>query len=122
MLDTDALTNSGVGLVGFNIIQATITGYEGRDLLTILDKLDTDALTNSGVGLFGLNTNLLKDNSLGMTGTSERIGLPSGSKVGLFVIFISPSLGTSVILVLPCGTDSLRLTHFDGLSLNPAQQ
>merc|ERR1711881_609509 len=56
-------------------VETTILGYEGRDLLAVLDQLHTDALTDGRVRLLGLNTDLLENDSLGVRGSSEGIGL-----------------------------------------------
>lgn len=39
---------------------------ESGDLLAVLDELNTDTLANGRVGLLGLNTDLLKDDTLGV--------------------------------------------------------
>lgn len=99
-------------VVFFNVVETTISGYESRNLLSILDELNPDTLSNGRVGLLGFYSNLFQDDSLGMRSTSERIGLPSGSKVSLLVVLIVPSLFSSMILELPCNTKSLRFSHF----------
>ena len=43
-------------VVLFNVVETTVTGYEGCDLLTVLDKLNTDALSDGRVRLLSLNT------------------------------------------------------------------
>jgi hypothetical protein len=71
-LETDArnislglalLTESGhehLVILG-EVVEATVPGYEGCDLLAILLEHDSDSLSNGGVGLFGLDTDLLDD-------------------------------------------------------------
>ena len=73
-------------------VQATVLGDEGGDLLGILDQLNPNALPDSRVGLLGLDTDLLKDDALGMRGSAEGIGLPPGAQVSFFVVLIGPNL------------------------------
>lgn len=47
-------------VVFFNVVQATVPGYERRDLLAVLNKLNPDALADGRVGLFGFNTTVMK--------------------------------------------------------------
>jgi hypothetical protein len=77
-------------------VQATISGDESSDLLGVLDELHSHALSNGRVGLFGLNTDLLEDNTLSHTSTSEGVGLSGGDGVSLVPFLLSPSLGSSV--------------------------
>lgn len=43
-------------VIFFNVIEATVPGYEGRDLLSVFDKLHTHTLADGRVGLFGFDT------------------------------------------------------------------
>lgn len=90
--------------------EATVTGDESGDLLSVLDELDTDALADSRVRLLGLNTELLKDDSLGVGGSREGVGLPDRSKVSLLVFLVGPTLLTATVLQLAGSADSSRLT------------
>ena len=71
-----------------DIVEATIAGDEGGDLLAVLDELNTDALTDSGVGLLGLDANLLEHDALGHGGSTHGVGLHGGDGVGLAVLLI----------------------------------
>lgn len=90
--------------------EATVTGDESGDLLSVLDELNTDALADSRVRLLGLNTELLKDDSLGVGGSREGVGLPDRSKVSLLVFLVGPTLLTATVLQLAGSADSSRLT------------
>ena len=94
-----------------DVVEATIAGDEGSDLLAVLDELNTDALTDGGVGLLGLDADLLEHNALGHGGATHGVGLHGGDGVGLAVLLISPSLGAPVSSELTTGVDSLRLAH-----------
>ena len=63
-------------------------GYEGGDLLSILDQLNTHTLADGGIWLLGLNTDFLKDNPFGMRGSSSRGCLVDVAQGTLFVCFI----------------------------------
>ena len=91
--------------------EATVTGDESGDLLSVLDELNTDALADSRVRLLGLNTELLKHDSLGVGGSREGVGLPDRSKVGLLVFLVGPTLLTATVLQLAGSADSSRLTN-----------
>jgi len=94
-------------------VQATVLGDEGGDLLGILDQLNPHALPDGRVRLLGLDTDLLKDDALGVRGSTEGIGLPPGAQVSFFVVLIGPNLVPSVGDVLTSGLDSRWLTHFE---------
>jgi hypothetical protein len=68
---------------------------ESSDLLAVLDELNLDTLSDSGVGLLGLNTDLLKDDTLGVRSTTERRRLVSGTEETLFVVQIGPAVLTT---------------------------
>lgn len=57
---------------------------------------------------------LLKNDSLGVGSTSEGVGLPSGSEMGLLVVLVVPPLITAVVAQLARRTDSHRLSHVCG--------
>merc|ERR1719365_99474 len=79
-------------IVLLNKVETTVIGDESSDLLSILDKLNSDTLSDSRVRLLSLYTNLLKNNSLSVGSSSERIGLISCSQICLLVILISPTV------------------------------
>lgn len=66
-------------VVLLDVVQATVVGHEGGDLLAVLDQLHTHALANSRVGLFGFDANLLENDALSVGSTTERVGLPAGA-------------------------------------------
>ena len=50
---------------------------------------------------------LFKNDTLGVRSTSEGIGLPAGSQMGLFVVQIGPSLNTTILDVFSGGSDDM---------------
>jgi len=100
-----------------NEVQATVVGDESSDLLAVLNKLDLDTLADSGVGLLGLNTDLLKDDTLGVGGTTEGGGLVGGSEEALLEVQVGPASFTALVAQLAGGVQSTRLslTHIGGI-------
>lgn len=90
---------------------------ESGNLLAVLDELDLDTLANSGVGLLGLNTDLLKNDTLGVGGTSEGRGLVGSTEEALLVVQIGPAVLATGGRELAGGvqTTGLSLTHLVGL-------
>lgn len=117
-------------IVFLNESQTTIIRHESSDLLAILDELYTDALANGRVRLLSFDApverramsyvevdsfnieflHFFQYNSLGMGGTSKRVGLPASSKMGLFVFLIMPSLLTTVVHVFASSAQSSWFT------------
>lgn len=88
-------------VVLLNVVQATVTGHEGGDLLAVLDELHPHALADGRVRLLGLDADLLQDDSLGVGSTSEGISLPSGAQMSLLVVLVGPTLVATVVHMLP---------------------
>ena len=80
---------------------------ESGDLLAVLDELDTDTLANGRVGLLGLDTDLLKDDALGVRRTTKGRGLVGGTEKTLLVVEIGPATLTAGVLE----TSWLSFTH-----------
>lgn len=55
---------------------------------THLDELDTDTLANGGVGLLGLDSDLLKDDTLGVGRSTSGRRTVSGSEGALLVVVV----------------------------------
>ncbi|KAK7813298.1 hypothetical protein U0070_005203 [Myodes glareolus] len=68
-------------IVFLNEVQATIIGHESCDLLAVLYELHPDTLPDSRIWLFGFNSYFFQHDSLGMRGTSKRIGLQGCAQV-----------------------------------------
>jgi hypothetical protein len=83
---------------------------ESSDLLSVLDQLYPDTLSDSGVGLLGLNTDLLKDDALGVGRTTEWRGLVGGSEKALLVVEIGPSSLATMVAELAGGVETSRLS------------
>ena len=92
-----------------NVVQTTITGYEGSNLLSILNKLNTHTLSDSGVGLLGLNTELLEDDALGVGAAGEGL-LPLGTEVRLVEVLVRPALLAAQVAQLTTGSKTTSLT------------
>uniref|UniRef100_A0A8C8UN14 Uncharacterized protein n=1 Tax=Peromyscus maniculatus bairdii TaxID=230844 RepID=A0A8C8UN14_PERMB len=100
-----------------NEVQAAIVGHESCDLLAVLDELHPDTLPDGRIGLFGFNPSETHD-SLGMGGTSKRIGLQGCAQVGFLVLLIMPLLVPPVAAELPGKICALN-THCAGVPGNP---
>lgn len=85
-LTTEARDENLVVLV--DKVETAVTGNEGRDLLTVLDELDTDTLSDSRVGLLGLNTDLLKNDTLGVRRATGGRGLVEVAERTLLVLSV----------------------------------
>ena len=99
-------------IVFFDVVEATIVGDEGDDLLAVLDELDTDALTNGGVGLFGFNTELFEDDALGVGGAGEGVGLQGSAGVGLLPGLVGPLTAAAEAHELAGGVSTVGFSHF----------
>ena len=55
-------------------------------------------------------SHFLKDDALGVRGTSEGVGLPARSQVGLLVVVVSPPVLTAVLDVLTSSAQTAGLT------------
>lgn len=77
-------------VVLLDVVEGTVTGHEGDDLLAVLDQLHADALADGGVRLLGLDTDLLKHDTLAVGGPTEGVGLDGGEGVGLLPGLVGP--------------------------------
>lgn len=93
-------------VVLFNEIQTTIARDERGDFLTIFDQLDTARLTNGGIRLLRFNADPLKNNSLRMGGTIERICFQRRRAVFARVPLVMPFLFTAMSPQLASALDS----------------
>ena len=98
-------------IVFLNEVQATIIGDKSCDLLALPDELHPDTLPDSRIWLLGFNSYFFQHDSLGMRGTSKRIGLQGCAQVGFLVLFVMPLLVPSVAAELPGSTETTTLAH-----------
>ena len=98
-------------IIFLNEVQATIIGDESCDLLAVLDELHPDTLPDSRIWLLGFNSYFFQHDSLGMRGTSKRIGLQGCAQVGFLVLFVMPLLVPSVAAELPGTSETTTLPH-----------
>lgn len=54
---------------------------------------------------------LFENNSFSVRSSSEGVSLPPGSKMGLLIILVAPSLRLMMLTHFTSRTDSLRLSH-----------
>ena len=99
-------------IVFFDVVEATIIGDEGDDLLTVLDELDTDALTDGGVRLLSFNTELFEDDTLGVRRAGEGVSLEGSAGVGLLPALIGPLALTAEAHELAGSVSTVSLSHF----------
>merc|ERR1719493_21221 len=97
-------------IVFFDVVERSVSRYEGGDFLAVFNQLDTNTLSDGRVRLFGLNANLFQNNSLGVRGTTEWIGFQSCSQVRFFVILVIPYLNASMISKLASSSNTTRGT------------
>ncbi|KAH0502914.1 ribosomal protein S23 like protein [Microtus ochrogaster] len=97
-------------IVFLNEVQATSIGVESCDILAVLDELHPDTLPESRIWLLGFNSFFFQHDSLGMRGTSKRIGLQGCAQVGLLLLFMS-LLVPLVAVELPGSMETTTLAH-----------
>jgi len=98
-------------VIFIDIVERTVKRDESRNFLSVLNQLDSDSLSHGRVRLLGFDTNLFKNNTLGMRSSSKRVSLQRGEQVTLLVINIGPSVSLSVNSVLSSATNSTGLCH-----------
>jgi len=99
-------------VVLLDVVQATVLGDKGGDLLSVFDELNSDALPDGRVGLLSLHADLLQNDPFHVRSTAERIRFQGGSRVSLLVILVSPSLDASMSPDFAGGFQSTRFSHF----------
>lgn len=93
-----------------NKVQATITGDESRNFLVVFHQLNANALSDGRVRLFGFNANFFENNALGVRSTTKWVSLQGGTKVGLLVAFVGPSVDTTVVAQVASGANTTGLS------------
>lgn len=69
-----------------------------------------------------INLHFFQNDSLSVGSTTERIGLPAGAQMGLFVIFIRPSLLPAVVHVFPSCPQTSGLTCWKKSLKTPSER
>ncbi len=84
-------------LIVFIDVQKTSIVWDiSSDLLSVLFELDSDTLSDGRVWLFGFNTEFFDDDTFSVGSWAERL-LPSGWDVLLVVMFLGPSVLSSLL-------------------------
>ena len=96
-----------------DVVEATIAGDEGSDLLAVLDELHAHALADGAVGLLGLDADLLEHDALGVRRAAEGLGVLR-DVVRLGVLLVRPLLEPPVVLELAPGAQAVRLALAHG--------
>ena len=93
-----------------NEVKTTIVGHECGDLLAVLHQLHTDTLADGRVGLLGLDSDLLKDDSLGVGRASEGGRAENCAEGNLLPALVSPLGVAAGLTQLAGGVDSVWLS------------
>merc|ERR1711970_1379901 len=99
-------------VVLLDVVEATVLGDEGGNLLSVFDELDSYALPDGRVGLLSLHADLLQNDPFHVRSTAEWIRFQGGSRVSLLVILVGPSLNATMSPDFAGGFQSTRFPHF----------
>ncbi|KAJ0050221.1 hypothetical protein NL108_014298, partial [Boleophthalmus pectinirostris] len=109
-----------ISQTNLNEVEAAVIGHKSSDFLSVFDELDPHTLPDgrrNGLSFYfnsdGNAVDLLhflKDDALGVRGSSEGVSLQSSAQVSLLVLFIVPFLLTTVVTELTSRTQSTTLS------------